>query len=139
MPRKKKEKKQLVNRESTDWYESHIEEPLRELVRHLRNNGINTECSCAHDTPMYIQCQFLADGPVYEAHKLVWSFLHEHGQKIDFSIKVRHEVHEGHTVVSSMEIELPGDESNIDYWKRMRDYHIKRAREYEMDIKGEEK
>ena len=42
-----------------DWYNSHIEEPIRELVYRLRNDGINTECSCGHR--MYVQCQFLDD------------------------------------------------------------------------------
>jgi hypothetical protein len=31
----------------SDWYES-IEEPIRELVRLLRNNGFNTYSSCSH-------------------------------------------------------------------------------------------
>ncbi len=30
-----------------DWY-SRIEEPLKGLVRLLRNNGFNTFCSCGH-------------------------------------------------------------------------------------------
>lgn len=38
-----------------DWYLNTIEEPVRDIVRALRNNGINTECSCGHD--MTIQCQ----------------------------------------------------------------------------------
>ncbi|MGD0571702.1 MAG: hypothetical protein ABSB11_01625 [Sedimentisphaerales bacterium] len=33
-----------------DWY-SQIEEPVRELVRLLRNNGFNTFCSCGHNKP----------------------------------------------------------------------------------------
>jgi len=39
-----------------DWYEEKIEEPLRDLVKILRNNGVNTTCSCGHE--MYIQCAF---------------------------------------------------------------------------------
>ena len=31
-----------------DWH-NQIEEPVRELVRILRNNGFNTTCSCGHD------------------------------------------------------------------------------------------
>ena len=38
-----------------DWYINNIEEPVRDIVRALRNNGVNTECSCGHD--MTIQCQ----------------------------------------------------------------------------------
>ncbi|MGD0598097.1 MAG: hypothetical protein ABSA64_11330 [Sedimentisphaerales bacterium] len=42
---KKHRKKKLKN-----WY-SQIEEPVRELVRLLRNNGFNTTCSCGHSKP----------------------------------------------------------------------------------------
>lgn len=37
-----------------EWYKC-IEEPVRELVKKLRNNGINTFCSCGH--AMWIQCE----------------------------------------------------------------------------------
>lgn len=40
-----------------NWYEEKIEEPIRELVKSLRDNGINTEQSCGHR--MFVQCQFL--------------------------------------------------------------------------------
>lgn len=42
-----------------DWYKENIEEEIRDIVRLLRDNGINTECSCGHD--MYIQCQYVND------------------------------------------------------------------------------
>ena len=32
----------------TDWYEQNIEEGIRETVRLLRDNGINTTSSCQH-------------------------------------------------------------------------------------------
>lgn len=32
-----------------DWYEKNIEEPVRELVVLLRDNGFNTYSSCGHD------------------------------------------------------------------------------------------
>jgi len=41
--------------EFNDWYNEKIEDPLKELVYKLRNNGINTHDSCGHD--MYIQCE----------------------------------------------------------------------------------
>lgn len=37
------------------WYKFNIEEPIREIVKRLRNNGINTFCSCGHN--MWIECQ----------------------------------------------------------------------------------
>jgi hypothetical protein len=41
------------NRGMEDWYDR-IEEPLRELVRLLRNEGFNTTCSCDHlQNPTY--------------------------------------------------------------------------------------
>lgn len=36
------------------WYTEFIEEPVREIVKHLRNNGINTIQSCGHN--MTIEC-----------------------------------------------------------------------------------
>lgn len=42
-----------------DWYEENIEEGIRDIVRLLRNNGINTEASCEHKN--YIQCQYPMD------------------------------------------------------------------------------
>ncbi len=38
-----------------DWY-AQIEEPVRGLVRLLRNNGFNTVCSCGHER--YVQMEW---------------------------------------------------------------------------------
>jgi hypothetical protein len=38
-----------------NWYEQVIEEPIRNIVRILRNNGINTISSCGHR--MWIECE----------------------------------------------------------------------------------
>ena len=54
-----------------DWYEKNIEPGVRSLVRLLRDNGINTECSCEHEK--YIQCQFNEDGFLWEVDKLLFS------------------------------------------------------------------
>jgi len=37
----------------SDWYEEHIEEPIRPLVKLLRDNGFNTLGSCGHG--MWVQ------------------------------------------------------------------------------------
>lgn len=37
-----------------NWYEENIEESIIPLVKLLRDNGFNTECSCGHE--MYVQC-----------------------------------------------------------------------------------
>ena len=56
-----------------DWYDR-IEEPVRELVRVLRNNGFNTVCSCGHD--LYVQMAW--DGYDEETRDL-YNLLHENG------------------------------------------------------------
>lgn len=38
-----------------DWYNENIEPEIRAVVKLLRDNGINTECSCGHE--MYVQFQ----------------------------------------------------------------------------------
>ena len=38
------EAKPILTEETGDWYEMYIEEPVRELVHFLRDNGINTQC-----------------------------------------------------------------------------------------------
>jgi len=40
-----------------DWYE-YIEEPIRNLIRLLRNNGFNTISSCGHLPKPYIQIEW---------------------------------------------------------------------------------
>ena len=54
-----------------DWYEDTIEEPIRELVKLLRNEGFNTECSCGHE--MYVQCQYIMDEEIMRLHKLLFN------------------------------------------------------------------
>ena len=45
----------LCSENPLSWYDKHIEEPIRLLVKLLRNNGINTTCSCGHE--MYVECE----------------------------------------------------------------------------------
>ncbi len=45
---------------SLTWYEEYIEEPIRPLVRLLRDNGFNTTSSCGHD--MWVEMEFVDDG-----------------------------------------------------------------------------
>lgn len=129
-------KKILTNRNSSDWYENHIEEPLRDLVRYLRNNGVNTECSCAHENPMYIQCQYFTDGAVDELKQLLHSYFHQHDKKINYKIIVNVENIDG-KIFSGIDIEIPNENNHIDYWERMKRYHLRRAREYHQNIKNE--
>lgn len=52
-----------------DWY-NRIEPRIREIVRLLRDNGINTECSCEHEK--YVQCQYINDGFIREVDNLLF-------------------------------------------------------------------
>lgn len=88
---------------ATNWYNEKIEDPLKEIVCHLRNHGINTECSCGHD--MYIQCQYVVDGQIMEIHKLVYDYLHAHNLPINFEIHMTHKVQDGY-ISTSLDIEF---------------------------------
>ena len=54
-----------------DWYEENIEAGVRDLVHLLRNNGVNTECSCEHEK--YIQCQYTTDGFLQTVDSLLFN------------------------------------------------------------------
>jgi len=68
--------------ENEDWYKLKIEEPLRNLVKLLRNNGFNTTCSCGHYPEPYVHINCCE---TYEIDKL-YSLLTEHRYK-NFVIK----------------------------------------------------
>lgn len=46
----------LSNLESFDFYKSFIEEPLIPFIKYLRNKGINTTGSCAHEKYVVFYC-----------------------------------------------------------------------------------
>lgn len=55
-----------------DWYKQ-IEEPVRELVKLLRNNGFNTFCSCGHKNPLpYVQMEWYAREDIQKLYSLLW-------------------------------------------------------------------
>lgn len=82
--------------ERGDWYDQYIEDPLKGIVRYLRNNGVNTELSCGHE--MYIHCQFTTTTWTLEdLRTLVYVYLSEHPgdlgfDGISFTIDIRHSV-----------------------------------------------
>jgi hypothetical protein len=92
-----------VKKDSTDWYERVIEEPIRDVVRLLRNNGFNTECSCAHK--MYVQCQYILDGEFQELNRLVSGYLDSKKMSLCYDITVTIRVIDG-TPFSSLLIDL---------------------------------
>lgn len=53
------------------WYDDFIEEPIRDTVRLLRDNGFNTTCSCGHD--MEIECDVCPDGEFKRLHDLLYN------------------------------------------------------------------
>jgi len=53
----------------TDWYEQMIEEPIKDLVFLLRNNGFNTTCSCGHD--MTVEMEYYSGDDIERLHDLL--------------------------------------------------------------------
>jgi len=78
----------------SDWYEEHIEEGVRDVVRLLRDHGYNTESSCHHD--MTVQVQHIPGALCFLGlHQLLWNYLHEQGEEVSFRLQMEHEVREG--------------------------------------------
>ena len=88
-----------------DWYKEHIEEPVRSLVKLLRNNGFNTECSCGHE--MYVQCQYILDGDIMRLHNLLFN----NGYR-DYEINVIIQVKEGYCY-PSLDLKLKNKNDNM--------------------------
>lgn len=59
-----------------NWYEEYIEEPIRPLVKLLRNNGFNTTCSCGHE--MYIEMEQYVDDVVTRLYNLLYENGYHH-------------------------------------------------------------
>ena len=53
-----------------NWYDC-IELNIKPIVKLLRDNGFNTECSCEHE--MYVQCQFIQDGELKRLDDLLFN------------------------------------------------------------------
>ena len=67
------------------WYDQ-IEEPIRPLVRKLRDNGINTISSCGHD--MSIQTDLIPDASLKVIHDTVYNWLCEQGREPEYTIDI---------------------------------------------------
>lgn len=85
------------------WYEN-IEEPLKEIVYILRNNGVNTTNSCGHN--LEIECSYYVDGEIKQIYELIYNYLAENGYKVTFDIDVIVSVDKG-IPHASLEIRLP--------------------------------
>jgi hypothetical protein len=82
-----------------DWYEEYIEEPIRDLVKLLRDNGFNTQCSCGHK--MYVECQY----PMGEGGEMfrLDQLLYNKGYR-DYEISMVLKRRDGYISGSSLEI-----------------------------------
>lgn len=67
----------------------HIEEPIRELVKLLRDSGINTTSSCGHE--MSVQADVLPSGYLQILDEVVFNYLTEKGQPIEYLITIHRE------------------------------------------------
>ena len=76
------------------WYEENIEEPVRDLVKYLRNRGLNTQCSCGHK--MYINCDYSPDGLIKKLHDMLYCYFHKKKLPITYTIEIIVEVKDGH-------------------------------------------
>ena len=76
-----------------NWYEEYIEAGIKKEVILLRDNGFNTECSCAHK--MYIQCQYISDGEIKRLHELLFNSGYR-----DYTISIELRVVDGYSYPS---------------------------------------
>ena len=89
-----------------NWYEENIEEGIRDVVRLLRDNGFNTECSCHHE--MTIQCQYIVDGSVQRLHDLLYNYLSERNEEASYRLTMVCEVQKGGPFNAFFNVELLG-------------------------------
>lgn len=80
-----------------DWYKEYIENPIKDTVKLLRDNGFNTECSCGHK--MYVQCQYITDGEIMRLDNLLFN----NGYR-NYIIEILIERSDGYTLSSFINI-----------------------------------
>ena len=96
-----------------NWYECCVEEPVRDLVKVLRNHGFNTECSCGHE--MYVQCGYHPEGEIRRLHDLLYCYMSENKKKINYEILVRVSVIDGH-VTASLDVRFPKNITDYSFY-----------------------
>lgn len=87
-----------------NWYDEFIEAGARDVVKVLRENGINTECSCHHN--MTIQCGYVIDGQLMDIHNLLFNHFTATGEKVTYTVTITHKVCNGYTLSTFVEIKL---------------------------------
>lgn len=103
-----------------NWYEENIEEPVRDVVKHLRDNGFNTECSCGHE--MYIQIGHSLDGELMRLHSLLFGYFSGRKEEVSY------EIHLHHTVLNqcpftSINIILTGRHKHVNTLRKRLEYY----------------
>jgi hypothetical protein len=88
----------------SNWYVENVEEPVRDIVQLLRNEGFNTESSCGHN--MEIQCKYFLDEEINRLHKLLYHYLHDKGLPITYEITVTIKVLAGSILRSTIHIQF---------------------------------
>ncbi len=87
-----------------DWYEKYIEEPVRDTVKLLRNNGYNTKSSCGHE--MIVMCELsLVDSGIDRLDTLLYD-----NDYRNYHIDVHLSRHNGSLLASWIKIEFLGKE-----------------------------
>ena len=69
----------------TEFY-MNIEPAIRDIVKTLRDNGVNTTCSCGHE--MYVEVDVIPDGMLSVMHKALYNYLAENKQEISYTITI---------------------------------------------------
>ncbi len=87
-----------------DWYEERIEAGVRDIVRLLRDNGVNTVSACHHD--MTIQCDYIMDGQLQDIHNLLYCHLSSKGEPVSYDLTIHHQVDNGYVINTFIEIAL---------------------------------
>jgi len=70
----------------TQFYDE-IEPEIRDIVKALRDSGVNTTCSCGHK--MYVDADIIPDGMLFNIHKVLSGYLAEHEMPIQYLVTVR--------------------------------------------------
>lgn len=98
-----------IDKNLNNYYEENIDDTIIDIIKYLRNNGINTECSCnGHKIEKpYIQCQLIIDGEIKRIFELVYNYLCEKNKEIEYDIKINIKVENGCVVKNSINIEFP--------------------------------
>lgn len=69
----------------TEFYDD-IEPEIRDIVRVLRDNGVNTTCSCGHQ--MYVEAEIVPSGMLQVIHNTLFNYFTETGRVPSYTITI---------------------------------------------------